>query len=131
MRQVAVVAVRGSRDGAELCLIRRKDSEKWKIPKGFIDRGERPEEAALKEALEEAGIEGRLIGDTIGTYDYNKGRRSLTVSVYVMEVLEEHGHWQEAGLRDRCWRSLEEGTKLLAGHPVMTLWDRVKERLEV
>jgi ADP-ribose pyrophosphatase YjhB (NUDIX family) len=45
-RQVAVIAVR--RNGVpELCLIRRKDSDKWGIPKGFIDPGDSPEEAAL------------------------------------------------------------------------------------
>jgi 8-oxo-dGTP pyrophosphatase MutT (NUDIX family) len=128
-RQVAVLAIRRGHDGLEVCLIRRKDSAKWGIPKGFIDRGDAPEQAALNEAFEEAGVKGQLIGDAIGTYDYKKWSAPLTVAVYLMEVLEEQEHWREIRFRERGWRSLEEAAVLLASHPVRTLWDSVREHL--
>ena len=128
-RQVAVIAVRRGHDGFDVCLIRRKESARWAIPKGFIDRGTTSEQAALTEAFEEAGVKGRLIGDVIGTYDYKKRSAPLTVAVYLMEVLEEHEHWRESRFRDRSWRSLEEVGVLLANHPVLTLWDQARERL--
>ena len=128
-RQVAVIAVRRVHDGFDVCLIRRKQSEKWAIPKGFIDRGTTAEQAALAEAFEEAGVKGRIIGEVIGTYDYKKWNASLRVAVYLMEVLEEQEHWRESRIRDRSWRSLEEVRALLASHPVLTLWDRTMERL--
>jgi len=87
-RQVAVIPVRRGLKGPEVCLTRRVDSKKWGIPKGYIDRGDTPEEAALTEAFEEAGIRGPLIGDPIGTYDYKKWNSRLTVLVFVMEVRE-------------------------------------------
>ena len=130
-RQVAVLAIRRGHDGLEVCLIRRKDSEKWGIPKGFIDRGDSPEQAALNEAFEEAGLKGHLIGDAIGTYEYKKWSAPLDVAVYVMEVQEEQEHWREIRFRERSWHSLDEAAVLLASHPVWTLWDRVKERLTV
>jgi ADP-ribose pyrophosphatase YjhB (NUDIX family) len=46
-RQVAVVAVRRGHDGVDVCLIRRKGSAKWAIPKGFIDRGDTPESFSM------------------------------------------------------------------------------------
>jgi 8-oxo-dGTP pyrophosphatase MutT (NUDIX family) len=124
-----VVAVRRGNNGLELCLTRRKDSRKWGIPKGFIDRGDTPEEAALNEAVEEAGLRGSLIGDAIGTYDYRKWNAHLTVSVFLMNVLEEEEEWEEMRIRERSWHSLEEATELLAAHPIRPLWDRVRESL--
>jgi|SRR4051812_44132810 8-oxo-dGTP pyrophosphatase MutT (NUDIX family) len=128
-RQVAVIAVR--RNGVpELCLIRRKDSDKWGIPKGFIDPGDSPEEAALTEAFEEAGLRGHIVGSRVGTYDYEKRGAPFTVALFVMEVLEEQEKWREMRFRERRWFSFEESALLLKPHPAWPLWDRIMERLE-
>lgn len=128
-RQVAVVAVRRGPAGLEVCLIRRKDSVKWAIPKGFIDRGDTPERAALNEAFEEAGLVGRIVSSPIGTYEYEKWNRPLTVAVYLMEVLDEQERWMEMGFRERRWLSLDEAERLLSAHPVRAMWEEVKEYL--
>ena len=112
----------------EVCLIRRKDSTSWSIPKGFIDPGDTAEEAALTEAHEEAGLQGRLLGGPIGTYRYQKGNALLTVAVFVMEVLAEERWWDEMSFRERRWYSLEESRTLLADHPVRHLLDRLPTR---
>ena len=127
-RQVAVIAFRSSHV-LEVCLIRRKDSGTWGIPKGFIDPGDSPEQAALKEAAEEAGLRGQILSNVVGTYDYAKRGAPFTVALFLMEVLEELKDWQEMRFRERRWFPLEEGALLLTGHPVWPLWDRVKERL--
>jgi 8-oxo-dGTP diphosphatase len=44
----------------------------WVFPGGFVDRGEHPEEAAVREAREEAGIEIRTDG-MLGIYSYPQG----------------------------------------------------------
>ena len=127
-RQVAVIAVRrGQR--VEVCLIRRKDSQRWGIPKGFIDPGDSPEQAALNEALEEAGLCGQIVGSVIGLYDYEKRGAPFTVAVFLMEVLEEREIWREMRFRERSWFLLDEAALLLASHPVRPLWDRVRESL--
>jgi 8-oxo-dGTP pyrophosphatase MutT (NUDIX family) len=128
-RQVAVVAVRRGHDGVDVCLIRRKGSAKWAIPKGFIDRGDTPEQAALNEALEEAGLKGELLDGAVGTYEYEKWSAPLTVAVYVMVVLEEQADWMEMTFRERSWRSVDEAAVLLANHPVLAMWERVKDRI--
>jgi 8-oxo-dGTP pyrophosphatase MutT (NUDIX family) len=121
-RQVAVIPVRRGLRGPEVCLTRRVDSKKWGIPKGYIDRGDTPEEAALTEAFEEAGIRGPLIGDPIGTYDYKKWNSRLTVLVFVMEVREEQESWLEMRIRTRSWHAVEEAEEMLENHPVHPLW---------
>ena len=58
---VDAIALRGSKSGPEVLLIRR-GMDPWKgklaFPGGFVDRGEDPEEAVLRELLEETGVSG-------------------------------------------------------------------------
>jgi 8-oxo-dGTP pyrophosphatase MutT (NUDIX family) len=122
-QQAAVLAAR--RNGAEIqfCLIRRRGSDDWGIPKGMIDPGNTPEEAALIEAHEEAGLAGEIVGDSIGSYEYRKWGARFTVSVYVMRVLAEQEVWDEMPFRERRWASLVEAAAMLANHPVHALLD--------
>ena len=96
----------------------------------MVEPGETHEATALNEAWEEAGLKGRLIGDAIGTYEYEKWDGDLVVAVYLMDVLEEHADWEEAHYRDRTWRSLREAASMLADHPVAPLLERVRTRLD-
>ena len=41
---------------AEVALIQPRDRAAWSLPKGLIERGETPERAATREALEETGL---------------------------------------------------------------------------
>lgn len=45
---------------------------RWVFPGGFVDRGEHPEQAAVREAREEAGIEVSLDG-LVGIYSHPPG----------------------------------------------------------
>ena len=127
-RQVAVVPFRRSGREIEICLIRRKDSRKWGIPKGFIDRGDSAEQAALIEAHEEAGLKGEIVNGAIGTYAYQKWDADLVVAVYVMKVREVDREWQEMSFRERKWTSSAKAEELLAKHPVRPLLsDAIKQ----
>jgi phosphohistidine phosphatase len=123
--QAAVIALRHNGAALEVCLIRRKNSDKWGIPKGMIDPGHTPEETAANEAWEEAGIAGPLVGPSVGTYSYEKWGSVLSVAVYVMRVEDEHPAWPEMSFRVREWTSMSDATSLLAAHPVRELLDRV------
>ena len=124
--QAAAIAVRRNGQGLEVCLIRKKTSKQWGIPKGIVDPGDTHEQTALNEAWEEAGLKGRLLGDAIGTYEYEKWYTTFMVAVYVMEVLEQHDEWQEAPDRERRWTSIGEAASLLMDHPVQPLLDRAR-----
>ena len=64
---------------SEILMIYRLDH--WDLPKGKIDEGETPEQAAVREVNEETGIKditlGPLITKTYHTYKSKKGRRIL------------------------------------------------------
>jgi len=98
----------------------------WGIPKGSVDSGDTHAKTALKEAWEEAGLRGRLIGDPLGTYQYEKWGTTLVVRVYLMEVLEQYDVWQESGFRERKWTSLSEAASLLIEHPAHTFLRRAR-----
>jgi ADP-ribose pyrophosphatase YjhB (NUDIX family) len=128
--QAGVVPFRRKKDALELCLIRNKGRKKWKIPKGFVDSDETPQEAALKEAWEEAGLRGRLVGDPIGSYEYEKWGYELTVAVFVMEVTGEEDDWDESRVRERKWWPVDTGFAMLKKHPVQRLLAAAETRFE-
>lgn len=71
--------------GERIVLVRRKfPPPGWAIPGGFIDTGERAEEAAIREAREETGLSVRLTA-LLGVYsDPARDPRRPTIStVYV------------------------------------------------
>ena len=129
-QQAAVIPFRGGGARLEICLIRKRGSKKgWGIPKGFIDRGDTSKETALKEAREEAGLKGRLVGSAIGSYEYRKWGATLEVDVYLMRVNEQEDDWDESDIRERCWVPLGKASKLLERHPVQPLITRLRGRL--
>ena len=129
--QAAAIPMRRAGRTLQICVIRRKDANRWGIPKGLVDPGDTHEETALNEAWEEAGISGRLLGAAIGTYRYRKWGSRLTVSVYVMEVLEQAERWEESAFRQRRWVPFAEAGVLLADHPVAPLLDRAHSLVTV
>ena len=70
----------------------------YSIPKGLIDSGESPEEAALRETREESGLDCRILAP-LGEVQYTKTRK--VVIAYLAEPLEpppspvlEPGDWE-------------------------------------
>ncbi len=127
--QAGVIPFRHKRNGIEICLIRDKGRKKWKIPKGFVDPGDTHRQTALKEAWEEAGLRGRLVGELIGSYEYAKWNLELTVVVFLMEVKEVADEWEESGSRERGWALLDDALARLRKHPVKPLLPHVSRRL--
>jgi phosphohistidine phosphatase len=128
-QQAAAIAFRRDGSGLRLCLIRRKGSKRWGIPKGIVEEGDTPEETAVNEAWEEAGLIGRVVGESIGTYEYDKWGGTLTVAVFLMEVLDEEDTWEEDSFRQRRWHALADALSLLADHPVSPLLARARALL--
>jgi ADP-ribose pyrophosphatase YjhB (NUDIX family) len=59
---VPSVNVAVTNDTGELLLIRRSDNDNWAMPGGAVDLGESLTQAAVRETLEESGIECEITG---------------------------------------------------------------------
>jgi ADP-ribose pyrophosphatase YjhB (NUDIX family) len=59
---VPSVNVAVTNDAGEVLLIRRSDNDNWALPGGAVDLGESLSQAAVRETLEESGIECEITG---------------------------------------------------------------------
>ena len=76
--------------GSDVLLIRRAQepfARAWAIPGGFVEVGERTEDACRRELMEETGLRGDIV-ELLGVYsDPNRDPRGHTVTVaYVLKV---------------------------------------------
>jgi 8-oxo-dGTP pyrophosphatase MutT (NUDIX family) len=99
VRQAAAVPFSEGR----VCMVTSSSRRRWVLPKGLIDPGHTPGEAALVEAWEEAGLLGTLDPEPLGSYVYEKLGRECHVLVYRMTVTEVRDAWPEKGMRERVW----------------------------
>ncbi len=108
--QFAALCYRINNGKPEILLITSRGSHRWIVPKGWPMHGATPGEAALQEAWEEAGVQGKVIERCIGLFSYSKmmdGKKSLPIValVYPVKVKALAQEFPEAGQRRRKWFS--------------------------
>lgn len=81
-----------------IILIRRKNPpEGWALPGGFVDYGETLEEAAVREAKEETGLDVRLVRQLHSYSDPHRDPRQHTIStVFLAEADGEYAAGDDA-----------------------------------
>ncbi|MCK1474680.1 NUDIX hydrolase [Bradyrhizobium sp. 197] len=68
-----------------IAVVRQRKRNEWVLPKGKLDDGETPKQAAHREVLEETGHDV-AIREFLGTLVYQSGGRSKVVHFWRMEV---------------------------------------------
>jgi 8-oxo-dGTP diphosphatase len=98
-----------------------KPSGIWALPKGLIDRGEQPQETAVREVREETGIDGELVGklgDIRYVYTWSGERVFKVVSFYLFRYrggrLGAIAPEMRREVAEARWLPLEDAGSLLA-----------------
>ncbi|HVZ41665.1 MAG TPA: NUDIX domain-containing protein [Candidatus Kapabacteria bacterium] len=77
----------------QVLLIQHSMHNGWSFPKGWVEPGETPQEAAVREVEEESGVLGQIIADLPPTRYFfvnHEGKRiAKTVTWYLMRYLGE------------------------------------------
>ncbi len=97
LRQSGVIPLLDDR----LVLITSRKSERWIIPKGYVEKGLSPADSAAKEAYEEAGLVGVVHHKSAGQYRYRKFGKIFSVQVYPLFIETMLDEWDEMHARRR------------------------------
>ncbi len=103
VQQAAVIPYRIRKARVEVALVTTSRGNGWIVPKGSVDEGEAPRDAARREAEEEAGLRGVIASKPLGRYVHVNGNGPYRVEVYMMRVTRVLDHWLEERLRRRRW----------------------------
>ncbi|MEM7509059.1 MAG: NUDIX hydrolase [Pseudomonadota bacterium] len=109
--QIAALPVQINDSGSlKVLLITSRETRRWVTPKGWPMKDKTPWEAAEIEALEEAGVSGRVASEQLGCFHYDKvledgSALTCKVSVYPLLVEKLHKNWKERSERTRRWFS--------------------------
>jgi 8-oxo-dGTP pyrophosphatase MutT (NUDIX family) len=108
----------GADESRQIMLLTSRETRRWVIPKGWPMKGLKPPEAAAREAFEEAGLVGRIIGkQPIGLFHYNKRLLKddllCEVWVFLLWVERQLDDWPEKGQRETNWFSPAEAASLV------------------
>ena len=115
------VAFRLVESVAEVAIVLVMPGSRWQLPKGLVDEGETPAEAALREVREEAGIEAELLAPIeIIEYWYvgmRGGRRvryhkfvHFFLMAYAAGDVSDHDH----EVAEARWVGIDEAAGMLA-----------------
>jgi 8-oxo-dGTP pyrophosphatase MutT (NUDIX family) len=110
-------------------LVTSRETRRWVIPKGWAEKGISPPALAAKEAYEEAGLEGEVGAQPLGSYRYAKLRRGkkatkvvpCEVVVFPFAVTRQLADWPERGQREARWFTPEKAALLVQEGGLVTL----------
>lgn len=122
-RQVSAggVAFRRQEDTIEIALISVGEKGRWQLPKGLVGHDETPEEAALREVREEAGIETELLQqiNTVEYWYYGQRRGAQIryhkfVHFYLMRFVAGDVADHDQEVNEARWVPIDQAQTLLA-----------------
>jgi 8-oxo-dGTP pyrophosphatase MutT (NUDIX family) len=127
-QQACAVPYRRRRTQIEFCVI-TSSRGRWLFPKGYVTRGATACETALKEAYEEAGLHGRIVGGPLGCFVLPKNGDQLSTAAFLMEVANSDRRWPEGVARERRWVTPTEARELLEDSQLVDMLDTALARL--
>jgi 8-oxo-dGTP pyrophosphatase MutT (NUDIX family) len=88
IEQAGAIVVRPGKTEPRILLVTaRRNPDNWIFPKGHVEPGERLPDAAAREALEEAGVDGKVAGPA-GSLAFDFGSDSYRVHYFVLTTAD-------------------------------------------
>ena len=111
---------------------------RWQLPKGWLEEGEKSEEAARREVREEGGVEAVVIGKivTIKIFFKNvfeeKPEETVlkTVTFFLMEYRQEQKEGFGSEIEEVAWFPFEEAKEKLTFKSEKQVLEKAKKLLE-
>ena len=112
IRQAGSIVVRlDTKEPQVLLVTAKRNPRNWIFPKGHIEKGESPEQAALRETREEAGVSASLIGPA-GILEYGFLGAKARVEYFLVLFTREAGPPEDG--RQRIWCGLDDALDRLS-----------------
>jgi len=129
-RQSAVIPYLAEDGNTQIVLVTTRKKKKWTLPKGIVEPDLTPEESALQEAYEEAGIEGAIQGGIFDTFQYNKWGGTCFVQVFLMKITQWHESWSEDHYRSRETFSPDKALQVIGRKEMQPVLKKFNEVFE-
>jgi len=124
-----IVYVKSGND-LKYLVVTTKSRKRWIFPKGKVKYFELKTHAALREVLEEAGVNANLNFKLDGNpYIYRKSSdKRQSLELYAMEYLNEAEIWNEENERNRKWVMYNEA-KIILSPELVRAMEEVNSKL--
>lgn len=103
------VVFRRTDRGVEILMI-QDAKDRWTIPKGHVEKGERLEETALREIEEETGLSDLKIIDRLGKIDFRYRKKDklilMTTHIFMIHAHKNSDNYkpeESEGIKDVAW----------------------------
>ncbi len=127
----------GSDGDPRILLVTSRDTGRWVLPKGWPNGADATDaDTARREAFEEAGIHGEIVGlREVGAYRYvQTGKDGVAVNcrvgVFALRVSGLAKTWPEKGQRVLRWCAPKQGARLVQEPELAALLSTFKPPVE-
>jgi 8-oxo-dGTP pyrophosphatase MutT (NUDIX family) len=126
-KQAGAIVVRAGKSEPRILLVTaRRNPDNWIFPKGHVESGETLKAAALREAREEAGVEGKVVG-AVGKMSFEFGNNTYRVHYFVVRTADAGEPREGRRLR---WLKYKQALRRLTYDETRDLlreaWPRIK-----
>lgn len=106
------IIVRDGTQGKEIYLIHRNRYDDWSVPKGHIDEGEAPIQAALREVTEETGMHCSVERPLPPFFYTTPEGEQVVVHYFEMKMLGDGLKLHDDEVDHGEWKSIPDAVKL-------------------
>lgn len=130
------VVFRGEKERIEVVIVSVGGQNRWQLPKGLVEKGEKPEITAVREAREEAGVESEIV-QHLETIEYwfagldggERVRFHKRVHFYLLRYVTGDTGDHDWEVNEARWIPIEEATRQLTFDSERRVMERAAQLL--